>query len=198
MQGISEYQCRRFSENRKRKRKENAVPQPPGKRPKAQTEQLADVVDRDIVENPLRNSTLDASLYNEPEQANPDPPILFRHLVFGINEVTKRLELQTRAVRRPVIASWPDQPVGNLPPALKFIFVCRSDVKPTVLVDHLPHVIAAYNASRPPSFVKLVPLPVGAELSLAQALGIRRVTVLGIDVSNFVFVPLDNMTGTLL
>jgi len=154
-------------------------------------------VDRDIVENPLRNSTLDASLYNEPEQANPDPPILFRHLVFGINEVTKRLELQTRAVRRPVIASWPDQPVGNLPPALKFIFVCRSDVKPTVLVDHLPHVIAAYNASRPPSFVKLVPLPVGAELSLAQALGVRRVTVLGIDVSNFVFVPLDNMTGTL-
>lgn len=191
LQGISEYQCRRFSENGKRKRKEKAVSQPPGKRPKVQTEQLADGMDRDIVSNPLGTSTSDAPLYNEPDQASLDPPILFRHLVFGINEVTKRLELQTRAVRQPVIASWPEKPVGELPPALKVIFVCRSDVNPTILVDHLPHIVAAYNASRPSSFVKLVPLPPGAELSLAQALGIRRVTVLGIDVSNVVFVPLN-------
>jgi ribonuclease P/MRP protein subunit POP3 len=114
-----------------------------------------------------------------------EPPTLFRHLIYGINEVTKRLENQTQAVRRPVVARLPEQPAKESFPAFGSIFVCRSDMNPSLPLDHLPHLVAAYNSGRPPSFVTLVPLPKGAELSLAQALGVRRVSVFGIEVGAF-------------
>ena len=110
-----------------------------------------------------------------------EPPVFLRHLTIGINAVTKRLEAQSsrshmNVVTYPEITITPPKPV-------KYIFVCRGDVEPALLIEHLPHLVAAYNSYRPSQYAKLVPLPRGSERALAQILGIRRVTVLGIDVS---------------
>lgn len=110
-------------------------------------------------------------------------PSILRHIVYGINAVTKRLELHSHSLRRPttVIPTPTVEIQSNRP--FKYIFVCRQDVDPAILVDHLPHLVASCNSAQASNHVKLVPLPKGSELVLAQALGIRRVTVLGIDVS---------------
>ena len=110
-------------------------------------------------------------------------PSILRHIVYGINAVTKRLELQSHSLRRPTtiisIPSVETQPSRHF----KYLFVCRQDVDPAILIDHLPHLVASCNSVQASNHVKLVPLPKGSELVLAQTLGIRRVTVLGIDVS---------------
>ena len=111
------------------------------------------------------------------------PPSILRHIVYGINAVTKRLELQSHNLRRPTIGvPTPTVEIQSTRP-FKHIFVCRQDVDPAILVDHLPHLVASCNSAQASNHVKLVPLPKGSELVLAQTLGIRRVTVLGIDVS---------------
>ena len=103
--------------------------------------------------------------------------------MYGINAVTKRLEHQSHNLRRPTIVI--PTPTVEIQPSLpfKYIFVCRQDVDPAILVDHLPHLVASCNSAQASNHVKLVPLPKGSELVLAQTLGIRRVAVLGIDVS---------------
>lgn len=171
LDGISEYQLQRFA-GRKRKSKEKALE---SKKQMLELD-ISSSIDRMDEDSPSVDSDVDMAV---------EPPALFRHLVYGINEVTMRLESQTLAVRRPVVVRLPEQPEEESFPALGFIFVCRSDMNPTLPLDHLPHLVAAYNSSRPPSFITLVPLPKGAELSLAQALGIRRVSVFGIEVSAF-------------
>ncbi len=110
-----------------------------------------------------------------------EPPIFLRHLSYGINVITKRLELQTQSARLPNILPLPE--TSQIPPKpLKYVFVCRADVDPPLLIEHLPHLVAAYNSVRPSQYVKLIPLPQGSESVLAQILGIRRVTALGLDV----------------
>ena len=110
-------------------------------------------------------------------------PSVLRHIVYGINAVTKRLELQSHSLRRPTtVIPTPTVEIQSKRP-FKYIFVCRQDVDPAILVDHLPHLVASCNSAQASNYVKLVPLPKGSELVLAQTLGIRRVTVLGIDVS---------------
>ncbi|KAF8973513.1 hypothetical protein BDZ97DRAFT_1647723 [Flammula alnicola] len=115
------------------------------------------------------------------EDVGDEPPLLMRHLLYGINAVTKRLEIQAHNARRPAIITVPEPPTAP-PKLLKYIFVCRADVDPALLINHLPHLVAAYNSTHPSEHVKLVPLPQGSELALAQVLGIRRVTVLAIDI----------------
>lgn len=109
-----------------------------------------------------------------------ESPPLLRHMIYGINEVTKRLETQTQHARRLEVVDIPQPPVP-----LRYIFVCRFDVDPPLLIDHLPHLVAAYNSNCPRNPIKLVTLPQGAELLLAQNLGIRRVAVIAIDVRDF-------------
>lgn len=67
---------------------------------------------------------------------------------------------------------------------LAVIFVCRADLDPPALVAHLPHQVATYNArlEDPSQAAHLVQLPAGAELALAEALGLRRAAVLGLTV----------------
>lgn len=109
-----------------------------------------------------------------------EPPLMLRHMIYGINEVTKRLETQTQNARHVAIVD------GSEPLTLmKYVFVCRADVDPPLLIDHLPHLVAAYNSTCLRNPIKLVALPQGAELLLAQKLGIRRVTVMTIDVCSF-------------
>ncbi|KAF8633018.1 hypothetical protein AX15_001612 [Amanita polypyramis BW_CC] len=110
--------------------------------------------------------------------------LIVNHLVVGLNAVTKRVEMQVR--KRPDSKTIiKDEPATGLPDAksdLRLIFACRADVDPPLLIDHLPHLVAACNAMQEGS-VRLASLPKGAEMTLAKALGVRRVAVIGLDVS---------------
>lgn len=115
-----------------------------------------------------------------PEQEQREPSIL-KHLTVGINEVTKRLEAQASSARRIQIGSSSNKTPSDIP-LLSVVFVCRADVDPPLLVDHLPHLVAAGNSSPAACAVKIVPLPKGAESALSKALGLRRAAVIAIDV----------------
>jgi ribonuclease P/MRP protein subunit POP3 len=180
LDGTSEYQLQRFAAGRKRKCGKEKTSQTKKQKVELDESQSSASERRDEDGPPVLSGLPQVDMVVELE-----PPALFRHLVYGINEVTKRLENQTQAVRRSVVARLPEQPAKDPLPTLGSIFVCRSDMNLSLPLDHLPHLIAAYNSSRPPSFVTLVPLPKGAELSLAQALGVRRVSVFGIEVGPF-------------
>ncbi|KAF8633019.1 hypothetical protein AX15_001612 [Amanita polypyramis BW_CC] len=108
--------------------------------------------------------------------------LIVNHLVVGLNAVTKRVEMQVR--KRPDSKTIiKDEPATGLPDAksdLRLIFACRADVDPPLLIDHLPHLVAACNAMQEGS-VRLASLPKGAEMTLAKALGVRRVAVIGLD-----------------
>ena len=96
--------------------------------------------------------------------------------------MTKRLETQIRKRRNStIITSTPNTALPDTQPDFCLIFTCRADIDPPLLVDHLPHLVAACNALQKDP-VKLVGLPQGAEATLAKALGLRRVTIVGIDV----------------
>jgi ribonuclease P/MRP protein subunit POP3 len=118
-----------------------------------------------------------------------EPPPIFRHLSIGINEVTRRLECQIKNCRRVVTVAGGGEASCSPKPPIQLIFVCRADVDPPLLIAHLPYLVAAYNSSlisyastEKPDFIKLVPLPKGAEFALAEAIGLRRVSVIAVDV----------------
>ncbi|KAG6814130.1 hypothetical protein H0H92_002125 [Tricholoma furcatifolium] len=109
-----------------------------------------------------------------------EPPSISKHLVIGINQVTKRLEEQVRTQRVTLLATNPPPKEPQSLP-LRLILVCRADINPPILVDHLPHLVAAFNSLRPEEAIKLVPLHPGAELELSKVVGLRRMSVLGFD-----------------
>ncbi|PFH49686.1 hypothetical protein AMATHDRAFT_147193 [Amanita thiersii Skay4041] len=114
----------------------------------------------------------------------PDIPAhtVVTHLVAGLNQVTKRLESQVRSVRSSsLITTSTSQPHVDKKPDLCFIVACRADVDPPFMIDHLPHLVAAYNSLGSNS-IRLVTLPKGSEATLAEVFGVRRVTVIGLDV----------------
>jgi len=119
----------------------------------------------------------------------PEPPSILHHLTIGINQVTKRLESHIRSAHKAVVV--PGRTASECRSAIKIILVCQGDVDPPLLIAHLPHLVATCNTSSaqsstqaPQNFIKLVPLPKGAEASLAEALGLRRVAVMAIDVDS--------------
>jgi ribonuclease P/MRP protein subunit POP3 len=114
------------------------------------------------------------------------------HMTIGINEVTRRLELQLKSVRHSVTLTTTPHTSPILPniPPIAAVFVCRADVNPPILLDHIPHLVAGCNSIRPGSNtqgarqpLKLVVLPKGSESALAQALGLRRAAVIAVHVS---------------
>lgn len=124
-----------------------------------------------------------------------EPPPVLEHLITGINAVTRALEAQLAAARTPIIITNAPAPNNLQPtkdttmtpkqtsphPKIKLIFICRADIDPPLLVAHIPPLVAAHNAiSGAEDAIKLVPLPRGAEASLADALGLRRVAVLAV------------------
>ncbi|KAJ6503368.1 hypothetical protein C8R47DRAFT_1210628 [Mycena vitilis] len=168
--GVSEYQSVRGQENRKRKQlyKDSAHNK------KRKTDADASPGNTDIV-------LPDAPDAREETSSHIRPPVL-SHLVVGINEVTKRLDAQIRALRKTV--SLNPNPVPELPPPpppIKIIVVCRADVDPQVLIAHLPHEVAAFNSCNPSECIKIIPLPKGAEAELAKAMGLRRVAVIAFE-----------------
>lgn len=116
------------------------------------------------------------------DQGLPAPPEILSKVTFGVNEVTKRLEVQAAEHRQPL-------PLTNeaRKPSIRFIFACTEDVDPPSMIEHLPLLVASCNASRPhpraESDVFLVPLPKNAEGNLTEAAGLRRTAVLALEVS---------------
>lgn len=119
--------------------------------------------------------------------ASTQPPPIFKSLIFGINTVTKHLETQIANCRRRAIFQSSAEGVKQVSEehdAIRYLFVCRADIDPPILIDHLPHLVATYNVLRVPDVPPtiLIPLPKGAEATLAQTVGVRRLAVLAIKV----------------
>ncbi|KAK2461543.1 hypothetical protein APHAL10511_006006 [Amanita phalloides] len=126
----------------------------------------------------------------EPLDAELQAKIMIDHMVVGLNAVTKRLETQVR--KRPharITEKEPDEDIETKPD-LRLILACRADIDPPLLIDHIPHLAATCNSIQKDA-VKLASLPAGAEEALAKALGVRRVSVIGLDAE---FPALDGFT----
>jgi len=179
--GLIDYRQQRGLENRKRKRDINKVKQGDVKAVKKRKLDPETAVEEEVesaVAVPAESSSTEVRVPAE-------PPAILQHLTIGISEVTRRLEAQIRSSRQIVTISdgtvTSSESLSQSP--IKVVFVCRADLNPSKLVAHIPHLVAACNvpSAKPPNFVKLVPLPKGAELTLAKALGIRRVAVMAVD-----------------
>ncbi|KAG6837671.1 hypothetical protein H0H93_004947 [Arthromyces matolae] len=160
--------------NVNRKRKRMLAHSRPQKKRRVDTH---DQVPTNISNGPTSAMDIDLSLS---ETVPLERPPVLEHLLIGINEVTKRLEQQIRALHSDLISTKLEQ-VKSSPP-LRLIAVCRADIDPPILVDHLPHLVAAFNSLQPEEPITLVSLQAGAETLLSQAVGLRRAAVLGFDV----------------
>lgn len=182
LDGVAEYHSSRGKDSRKRKHEQRMES-------KKNKRQKIEVVEKVETQPP----TMDEPASSEPPEnisattskdlpSSVERPSILEHIVVGINEVTRRLEAQIRDQRLSINISTMEKPKSTPPSTLKTILVCRGDVDPPLLIDHLPHLVAAYNSSQPTNVVKLIPLPKGAEVALAQATGLRRAAVFAIDV----------------
>ncbi|KAJ3919652.1 hypothetical protein F5877DRAFT_89887 [Lentinula edodes] len=167
LDGVSEYQHFRSQMNRKRKREPLEE--------KHTRKKTRRVTTNDLENSPIAGADQGSSSADMQVDVAPDgPPAILAHLTLGINQVTKRLEVLVRTRRGGI-----DKNAS--PPAIRIILVCRADVNPPMLIDHLPHLVAAYNSTKPPDSILLVPLPQGAEFTLSKVMGIRRVAVMAVN-----------------
>ncbi|KAA1087272.1 hypothetical protein PGT21_027683 [Puccinia graminis f. sp. tritici] len=139
-----------------------------------------------------------ASLINKP----------LGRVVSGINSTTKELEKEIQQKREAIPhtyfenSSIMEQHPSSIStsrllensscPQLSHVFVCRKDINPVSLVDHLLPTVANLNQSRlqsesssaedfvPPPLVFLISLPKGAEKVIAGALGLKRAAVVAL------------------
>ncbi|KAI0332018.1 hypothetical protein GY45DRAFT_1274981 [Cubamyces sp. BRFM 1775] len=141
----------------------------------------------------------DTTLPGSSGESVPAPPIM-SSLTVGINEVTKSLEQLASSYRRTIS---PDTKQGaesagrsdaNTPRS-RIVLACRADVDPPALMAHVPSLIAACNSCPAASTTQqrtwLVPLPKGAEYTLAEALGLRRASILLVEDSASQFPVLE-------
>ncbi|KAI5119771.1 hypothetical protein M0805_009242 [Coniferiporia weirii] len=135
------------------------------------------------------------------------PPEILQQVTVGINEVTRRLEELCKIPRQSLastsdaggsrgcdsnedgdaiqtIDGIPEVPTPDVRDPVRVVLVCRSDIDPALLVSHIPYLVAACNTNAahvpPEMHLKLVTLPKGAEYSLAQAMGLRRIAVMAL------------------
>lgn len=126
-------------------------------------------------------------------ETSDDSPL--RYMTVGINAVTKKLEALSNRHRKALFPTHPSEDVSEKAPNPQLVLVCSADVNPPILISHLPSLIAACNTTRPRSsatsaqnsFCWLVTLPLGSEAQLSQAIGLKRVSVIAIDVSDMYF-----------
>ncbi|KAL9716478.1 RNase P and RNase MRP subunit [Leucoagaricus gongylophorus] len=139
----------------------------------------------DLVEGP---STFSISHHTESSEESSEPPPILNSLIYGINAVTKRLEIQIENSRVKSVFKYGSKTraTGESTNPIRFLFVCRADIDPPILIDHLPHLVATYNALRQEDFhpIVLATLPKGAETTLAQVIGVRRLAALAISASS--------------
>ncbi|KAL0573958.1 RNase P and RNase MRP subunit [Marasmius crinis-equi] len=177
LDGVSTYQSSRSLANRKRKRekRQGEQDQPNKKRKETEVDMTVDAPEN-------------ASLVAQDDSIEPTEPQILSHITIGINAVTKRLEshLSQRKQKITITSSTPEPvPTTCQVTPVRVVLACRADVNPPVIIDHIPHIIAAYNSSLPPNGedkpILLIPLSSGAEYTLSDALGLRRVAVLALD-----------------
>jgi len=182
MDGISGFHLSRGKGNRKRKRE---LQKGSGQKKRRMLDEAGDSTSMDITRDKTQSGPTNdiRTLSSTSETSVLEPPRILQHLTVGINEVTKRLESQIQHRRTTVVTTAEDSETASPRPNLKIILVCRADIDPPLLIDHLPHLVAAYNSIQTSDTIKLVPLPRGAESSLAEAIGLRRAAVVGIDVA---------------
>jgi ribonuclease P/MRP protein subunit POP3 len=117
-------------------------------------------------------------------QSTSAPPII-QHITVGINEVTKALEKEIRSSRPTVVI--PSTAVDETHSLTRVVFICYADLDTPAFVAHLPQLVALCNSARSEHHeIKVVQLPAGAQISLANALGyLKRVSVIALDVRPF-------------
>lgn len=132
-----------------------------------------------------------------------DRPQSRDHILLGIKAIGRMLEYQV--IHKKSSVSNPKTSVSNPklsePSKLRwpYVFVCREDLNPSSLVDHLPVTVACFNEMHslqsdvdylgPPvqtQDVYLIPLPRGSDAKLSKALGVRRTAAVAISVSMWV------------
>ncbi|TFK30915.1 hypothetical protein FA15DRAFT_630257 [Coprinopsis marcescibilis] len=175
LEGCSQYHRNSCKASRKRKRQDDTVAS--RKAQKFERQGASMDVDQRAGKGDSGNETLNV---NQDQPLPPKPPIL-GHIVLGLNAVTKQLEHQARQIRRTVLVPASGGIALDQQPPLAYVFVCRAEVNPPILIEHIPPLVAACNSSAGKQFVKLIPLPHGAEQKLAESLGIRRSSVIAVD-----------------
>jgi len=139
-----------------------------------------------------RDTTIDQDHLNEGASAfsvshhmESSEPSILNHLTYGINTVTKRLESQIENSQvKSVFKSGSEVKTrGETTNPIRFLFVCRADIDPPILIDHFPHLVAMCNTLRQDFHpIVLATLPKGSETTLAQVVGVRKLAVLAIGV----------------
>ena len=120
----------------------------------------------------------------EPHRLSTSAPPIIPHITVGINEVTKALEREIQSRRTIITPSTVDDETQSL---TKVVFICYADLDTPAFVAHLPQLVALCNSARSEHHkIKVVQLPAGAQISLADALGyLKRVAVIALDVCPF-------------
>lgn len=142
-----------------------------------------------ITASSSHEKTENAVTVSEPDQelhhlSTSAPPII-PHITVGINEVTKALEREIQSKHRTVITS--GTAVDETQSLTKAVFICYANLDTPALVAHLPQLVALCNSARSEHHkIKVVPLPAGAQISLADSLGyLKRVSVITLGVCSF-------------
>lgn len=157
----------------------HATEKPPAKKQKlSPAEPLAESAEND------HSTAVTPILGPDAESLESQRPKILDHTVMGINEVTKRLERQSAALRQPGLEM--------KHAAVRLVVVCRTDVDSPMMIAHLPMLVAACNSRAPipddppvlnyPDVI-MVGLPYGAQETLSAACGLRKVAVMAFDVS---------------
>ncbi|KAG8829880.1 hypothetical protein FRC17_005840 [Serendipita sp. 399] len=114
------------------------------------------------------------------------PPAILDHVVFGLTQVGKALERHIAGIRNAIAKETTLSGDISYPVA---VMACRWDVNPPQLFSHIPHLVASsntlatlYQQKFSEAYVipeiKLINLPKGAEASVSESIGLRRVSIL--------------------
>ncbi|KLO19519.1 hypothetical protein SCHPADRAFT_935312 [Schizopora paradoxa] len=200
LQGVAEYNLKRRCDTRKAKTKVKSK-----MKAKSKDVVMADDGEETAQAGPSTGSDMaETSVSEKPgEPSNsgdlaPIAPEILNVISVGINDVTRRLEAQSRSVLEPptetisvhqsemadaTTEATPqnDDQLSRSP--VRAVLVCKADIDPPMIVHHIPYLVASCNSKvrtggEP---VRLVTLPKGAELSLAQAFGLRRAAIMSLD-----------------
>lgn len=123
-------------------------------------------------------------------EAPPEAPEILNYVKFGLNEAAKSLEQYISKLRQSLLV---ETPLTDDVVTPRVMFACRWDVNPPDLFSHIPHLVASANtlgtiyeakfpSARSTIEIKLVNLAKGSENSLSEAVGIRRLSMVTLNV----------------
>ena len=202
LEGVAAHHASKTAQHREKKRQrgQQIGPNKRRKTSAGKEDGTPDPISPSAGTSPVPDDLMDVEGEDQESAVETVPPII-PHLILGINQVTKRLEHQARAYRQILSPAKTITDADTSPPPppglISVVFACRADVDTPLLISHLPALIASCNSSRnaltdpeshPP--IRLVPIPKGSESLLADAVGLRRLAVLALDVIVLFFILL--------